>query len=277
MQRPEKRKARCNLGGSAGLSEKTPLQKELSMKKVAIGQSKINQLSFNGTEIKDRDDMLCLTDMWKAAGSPKKRSSSDWRALPQTSDFIATIKQNTGKSGISNPLIETRRGRGGGTWAHWQIGMAYAKYLSPEFHAWCNEVVKAYMEGAVPPSPKDTKWLVAREDSIAVRNDYTGTLKSHGCRSPRDYADATNALYVQLMGAPAKTLKKKRGIAKGGSLRNKMSRMELAQVTLSEELAIEHITEDRCHGADECIDASAMAARSVYRAVESSRAARRIK
>jgi hypothetical protein len=30
-------------------------------------------------------------------------------------------------------------GRTGGTFAHPVIGLAYAKYLSPEFHIWCNE------------------------------------------------------------------------------------------------------------------------------------------
>jgi hypothetical protein len=49
--------------------------------------------------------------------------------------------------GISH-LWNSEPGRhNGATWAHWQIGLAYAKYLSPEFHAWCNEVVRAHMEG----------------------------------------------------------------------------------------------------------------------------------
>jgi hypothetical protein len=43
-------------------------------------------------------------------------------------------------------VIAAKRGKGGGTFAHWQIGLAYAKYLSPEFHMWCNEVVRERME-----------------------------------------------------------------------------------------------------------------------------------
>ena len=34
--------------------------------------------------------------------------------------------------------------------AHWQIALAYAKYLSPEFHMWCNTVVRERMEGHSP-------------------------------------------------------------------------------------------------------------------------------
>jgi hypothetical protein len=36
-------------------------------------------------------------------------------------------------------VLETKRGYGGGTFAYWQIALAYAKYLSPEFyrgHGW---------------------------------------------------------------------------------------------------------------------------------------------
>ena len=45
-------------------------------------------------------------------------------------------------------IIRGTRGRSGATFAHWQIALAYAKYLSPEFHMWCNEVVREKMEGA---------------------------------------------------------------------------------------------------------------------------------
>ena len=43
-------------------------------------------------------------------------------------------------------LLKIKRGRGGGTWAHWQLGLAYTKYLSPEFHIWCNEAIKEYVK-----------------------------------------------------------------------------------------------------------------------------------
>ncbi len=43
-------------------------------------------------------------------------------------------------------IISAGRGRTGSTFAHWQIGLAYAKYLSPEFHMWCNTVVRRHME-----------------------------------------------------------------------------------------------------------------------------------
>ena len=35
---------------------------------------------------------------------------------------------------------------GGGTLAHWQIGLAYAQYLSPELHMICNQIVKDFVD-----------------------------------------------------------------------------------------------------------------------------------
>lgn len=117
------------------------------------------KLVYNGTPIHDRGEMLCLTDMWRAAGSDPSKRPANWRDLPNTREFgefiIATLM--VGKS--YDELFEVvRGGPDPATWAHWQIAMAYAKYLSPEFHAWCNEVVRAHMEGGgrrsvVPASP----------------------------------------------------------------------------------------------------------------------------
>lgn len=105
----------------------------------------MKELVYNGTLIRDQGDDLSLTDMWKAAGSPVGKDPAQWLALQSTGEFVDHIcaLHNTTK----NHIIRATRGKGGGTWAHWQIGMAYAKYLKPEFHAFCNTVVRERMEG----------------------------------------------------------------------------------------------------------------------------------
>lgn len=98
---------------------------------------------YQGEVIHDRGEMLSLTDMWKASGSPSGRAPPDWLVLPGTADFVNCVEasHNAGKSGI----IAKKVGKSGGTWAHWQVAMAYAKYLSPAFHVWCNKVVRERM------------------------------------------------------------------------------------------------------------------------------------
>lgn len=110
-------------------------------------------LVYQGVTIRDRGEMLSLTDMWKAAGSDPAKAPAQWQRLPHAAEFIEHVALIVGKS--HNKLVETRKR--GGTFAHWQIGLAYAKYLSPEFHMWCNEVVRAHMEsGAVVPAGRVT-------------------------------------------------------------------------------------------------------------------------
>ncbi|NFV80030.1 KilA-N domain-containing protein [Magnetospirillum aberrantis] len=109
-------------------------------------------LIYNGTAIRDRGEMLNLTDMWKAAGADPSRQPAEWLRSADAERFIEFLAEslNMGNSqdGENQGLTKvTRGGNDPRTEAHWQIGMAYAKYLSPEFHMWCNSVVRAHMEG----------------------------------------------------------------------------------------------------------------------------------
>lgn len=104
-------------------------------------------LAFNGVEIHDRNEMLCLTDMWRAQGSDPAQRTSKWFELPTTRRFLehVALVLNVRES----DLLKSAPGRGGATYAHWQVAMAYAKYLSDDFHMWCNTVVRERMEGKV--------------------------------------------------------------------------------------------------------------------------------
>lgn len=88
--------------------------------------------------------MLSLTDMWKASGSVLNREPFAW-SRKEGAAFVEAVC-----IGLNLPLgqvYQTRRGKyGGGTWAHWQIAMAFAQSLSAEFHAHCNTIVRDHME-----------------------------------------------------------------------------------------------------------------------------------
>ena len=122
--------------------------------------------AYNNTTISCRDEMVSLTDMWRAAGQDPQNAPAKWRALPGTSAFVEHVSDIVGKSDI----FRSMRGRNGGTFAHWQIALAYAKYLSPEFHMWCNTVVRERMEGktiSVASIPPDILELIRRTDGIS--------------------------------------------------------------------------------------------------------------
>lgn len=88
-----------------------------------------------------------ITDMWKAAGSEDSKRPANW-ARKEGAPFIEAVSLS-----LDMPvghIYKTKRGGrgvGGETFANWQIGLAYAKYLNHEFHMWCNAVVRSHMEG----------------------------------------------------------------------------------------------------------------------------------
>lgn len=100
-------------------------------------------LTYKDHPIAIRGEMLNLTDMWKAQGSPEHREPYNW-ARKEGSPFIEAVALSHNLP--DGQVMKAKRGKGGATTAHWQIGLAYAKYLSPEFHMWCNTVVRERME-----------------------------------------------------------------------------------------------------------------------------------
>ncbi len=102
------------------------------------------QLVYQGHVIRDRGEMISLTDMWKAAGSPSNREPFNW-ARKEGAAFIEAVAVTHNLP--DSQVMAKKQGKSGGTFGHWQIAIAFAKYLSPEFHMWCNEVVRAHMEG----------------------------------------------------------------------------------------------------------------------------------
>ena len=100
-------------------------------------------LLSDGEIISHREDMLSLTDMWKAGDADPSKRPVEWLRSKGARQFIDHLQVMVGNS----HLFHVGAGRKGQTFAHWQIGLAYAKYLSPEFHMWCNQVVRERMEG----------------------------------------------------------------------------------------------------------------------------------
>ncbi len=92
--------------------------------------------------------MINLTNMWKAWGKDvhniaviKAYRPVEFLRSASAIKFIDSLAKEL-KVGYSHLVKTVRGGKRPGTWAHWQIALAYAKYLSDEFHIWCNEVVR---------------------------------------------------------------------------------------------------------------------------------------
>lgn len=126
-------------------------------------------LAYKGITIRDRNEMLNLTDMWRAQGSPPNMEPFNWARF-EGKAFIEAVAIAHNLS--ANQVMTKKRGKSGATWAHWQAGIAYAKYLSHDFHMWANKAVRERMEGrSVPVINPETfahQFMIAVEQRVSA-------------------------------------------------------------------------------------------------------------
>lgn len=241
-------------------------------------KAEIKKYDANILENIGRDgDLLSLTDLWKATGSPENKRPIDWQEKESTREYIETLAITFNSA--EKALLKTRKGRWGGTYAHKSIALAYAKYLDPALHVLVNEVFFQRIEEEKNPDligqryikaykkrGKDNKWISERLKSIDSRNEFTKTLAAYGVTG-EGYRNCTNAIYEPLYGGTASVVREKKGLIKGQSVRDNMSRVELAAVGLAEALASDEIDKKDIRGNGRCEVASRRASRSVANAL----------
>ncbi|GAB6013308.1 phage antirepressor KilAC domain-containing protein [Viscerimonas tarda] len=81
---------------------------------------------------------LNATQMAKAVG----RNHKKWLLMAETARFRQSLVEQ-GKSKGTEEQILTVRGSHGATWMEAVLGLEFARWLSPELHAWCREKLAA--------------------------------------------------------------------------------------------------------------------------------------
>jgi hypothetical protein len=217
-----------------------------NMKDLTIFDRKVSQ---------DAEGRLSLNDLYHLAGDESKRDPRRWTSEAGKS-FIEHVSQNVQNMDI----LKSKRGKGGGTFAHWQIALAYAKYLSHDLHEQVNKVYAGYVT-ASPEMAADmvdrmdsdgAKWVEARAQGRQQRLVFTDTLKDHGVSQGWQFGACTNAIYQPILGGKAKDVKAKRGLPARANLRDAMSLKEVMAAGLAEALATESISNKDSQGFNDC-------------------------
>ena len=113
-----------------------------------------------GVEITtDEAGRFNLNALHQASGGEKKKGPSYWLALDSTNELIAEVA----KTYNTEIPVFSKRGLGGGTFAHELLAISYAGWISPAFQLQVNQVFLDYRTGKLQP--------VASVDPIAVLND----------------------------------------------------------------------------------------------------------
>lgn len=211
---------------------------------------------FNGQQVRTDGENVCLTDLWRVAGEPDgKRSPRQWKTENGKLfiDFVAKFLNVR-----PTDIWKSKRGQGGGTFAHWQIALAYTKYLSHELHMHVNEVYMRYSGGDLKLAEEvfdrtsegveAQRRSAARIHSKVIRNEHTQTLLEFGVVRAVEFAECTNATYQGLFGGTARELKEERGLHVKDNLRDSMDSVELSAVFLAEALADREIRNENYFG-----------------------------
>ena len=248
-----------------------------------------NILRHNGFELDfSEGQMISLTQLWKMMGSPASQTPNKWKILPETKRLIEQITQELkgGKSSFgSQQVIQTKRGGNNPeTLAHHKLAIEYAGYLSVElrslFLGWIKDrieeesnpelAIKRGQDRAIAQWRKQGKseqWIDTRLKGIDHRHTFTDSLKDHGVTTGYEFAGCTNAIYEPILGGTAKEIKEQRNIPVKTSLREGMSRSELAAVQLAEIIASERMDKANSQGFDECKAVAEKTSKAISQAI----------
>lgn len=247
-----------------------------------------NFLELAGNRISEDDNsFVCLNDLHRLIGSPPTKAPAQWQRLPGTRELVEAVLQNVGKSHIkataNGEVIYSRRGKGGGTFAHPVIALAFAEYLDARIGVDVREVYLRY-RGSDPlladeilqrAGPEANRLAVQRAMSRELRKEYTATLQAHGVGDHNGMAQCTNGIYRGYLGRTAKQELVARNLPATANLRDEMNLVDLTGVMLSEALATEDIREANHQGQSACYKASKESGASVRQFIDSTRSKRK--
>lgn len=78
-----------------------------------------------GTQLRRRNGLISLTDMWRVSGSPRNRTPPRWLRQEQTLIIVESLQ-----SQINGEITYTQRGKKGGTFAIDELAFKYWEYLN---------------------------------------------------------------------------------------------------------------------------------------------------
>lgn len=225
------------------------------------------QILFNDsthTIASDAAGRVSMTDLWRAAGSHMSRKPTEWLRSAAARDFIATAAANL-KLGISNLTQIQRGGRNPGAWAHWQIALSYAQWLSADFHMVVNESFRRYMEEERNPAlkmeraiakyesiGKDRGWIESRFQSIQFRRVLSKTLAARGGSGFAEIAISDIANTV-VLGKTAAEFKAEMDLPRRASTRDHLEAHELAALGFFEAMTARRLDQVDAYGTSACI------------------------
>jgi KilA-N domain len=136
----------------------------------------MSNLIFKDNNIRTNKDMVCLTDMAKPYG----KKVNDWVRVEATEAYLSALSAATGIPAPS--LLVVLDGKP--TFAHPEVAIHFAQWLSPEFHVWCNIHIRQLVETgktqivdkSILPARDTTELTATAKDIYSLPDGYLKEL-----------------------------------------------------------------------------------------------------
>lgn len=230
-------------------------------------------LQVGSAKIKtNENDMVSLTDIWKAAQVTGQASGKldprTWKQRDVGSEAIDSAAKSLNET-VSH-IYNTARGSNGGTYAHILIATAYASYLHPDLATEINATYLRALSGDVTladeivdrATPEDQVKHLMRTAGVVQRKQFTTALANHEVTG-KGFGICTNAVYTGLFDACAAELRKAKNLPEKASVREHMTVQEIIQTAHAEMIAVRNMDATKARGTTECAQVCEASARKV--------------
>ena len=199
-------------------------------------------LDRNGFQVEfSKTELVSLTQLWRMAGSPENQNPYEWKRLPEAKKLVTQLSKE--HKGGKSRILESKRGKGGETLAHYKIALEYAGYLSVEFKSWMLGII-----GSVIESPEDfaadiliNSYNKDRVERAKKRVLVSGTNKETMELAKLDgasYAEIHNNRYRGLYRKNATQLREEAGLKKSETPLDRLSAYDLNLNSLANQMAL---------------------------------------
>ncbi|MBE9128898.1 MULTISPECIES: KilA-N domain-containing protein [unclassified Coleofasciculus] len=98
---------------------------QLELFEWTVRDPQLESRNISGSQVRRRNGLISLTDMWRVAGSPQNRTPPRWLRQEQTQLLIESISRQ-----FKGEIAYSKRGRNGGTFAVDELAFKYWEYLN---------------------------------------------------------------------------------------------------------------------------------------------------
>ncbi|HLO47097.1 MAG TPA: KilA-N domain-containing protein [Kamptonema sp.] len=106
-------------------TEKEPEYKQLELFEWKVEDKFLESNNIPSSQVRRKNGLICLNDMWRVAGSVKNKIPSRWIALKHTQFLIKLLRTQ-----VNGDIYQIYRGKNGGTFSVDELAYKYWEYLS---------------------------------------------------------------------------------------------------------------------------------------------------